>query len=148
MKVILKKDVEHLGQAGQIKEVRHGYARNYLFSRGLAQEATAEVTAWYEKGRQRRQVQLDKQETQAQTLCEKIAGVSLSFSRPVGEGGKLFGSVGKSDIVKSLKASGFSINKEAVRMESTLKEAGEFEVEIRLTPKSFAKVKVNIVPRA
>ncbi|MFA6029722.1 MAG: 50S ribosomal protein L9 [Elusimicrobiota bacterium] len=148
MKVILRKDVEHLGQAGQVKDVRLGYARNYLFARGLAQEATPAIIAWYEKGKERLKTRQSKTETEAQSVSQKLAGVTLSFSRPVGEGGKLFGSVGKSDIVKSLKASGFTVAKEAVRLESTLKEAGEFEVEIRLTPKSSAKVKVSVVPRS
>ncbi|HAH06248.1 MAG TPA: 50S ribosomal protein L9 [Elusimicrobia bacterium] len=148
MKVILRKDVEHLGQAGQVKEVKPGFARNYLFVRGLALEATPSLIAWHEKGKERRKVLQEKAEAKAQEAAKKIAGVSLSFSRPVGEQGKLFGSVGKSDIVKSLKASGFSVVKESIRLESAIKEPGDYEVEIRLTPTSSVKVKVTVVPRA
>lgn len=148
MKVILRKDVEHLGQAGQVKEVKPGFARNYLFARGLAIEATPALIAWHDKGKERRKALQEKAEAKAQEAAKKISGVALSFSRPVGEQGKLFGSVGKSDVVKSLKASGFTVEKEQVRLESPIKEPGDYEVEIRLTQASSAKVKVTVVPRA
>jgi len=148
MKVILRKEVEHLGRPGQVKEVKPGYARNYLVARGLAMEATPEAIAWYEKGKERRKAVQDKAETAAQALCQKLGGVSLSFARPVGEQGKLFGSVGKTDIVKSLKASGFDVQKEAIRLESAIKEPGDYTIDIRLTPTAIAKIKVSVVPRA
>jgi large subunit ribosomal protein L9 len=148
MKVILRKEVEHLGQAGQIKEVKPGYARNYLFARGLAMEATPEAVAWFEKGKERRKAIQEKAETQAQALCQKLGGVSLSFARPVGEQGKLFGSVGKSDIIKSLKASGYAVEKEAIRLEAAIKEPGDYTVDVRLTQTAIAKIKVSVVPRA
>ncbi|MBI5243567.1 MAG: 50S ribosomal protein L9 [Elusimicrobia bacterium] len=148
MKVILRKDVEHLGQAGQVKEVRPGYARNFLFARGLAMEATPQAAAWFEKGGERRKVLQDKKEAVAQELCKKLSGVALSFSRPVGEQGRLFGSVGKSDIVKSLKASGHSVEKDAVRLDAAIKEPGDYTVDVRLTPTAAAKIKVSVVPRA
>ena len=148
MKVILRKDVEHLGQAGQVKEVKPGYARNFLFARRLAMEATPEAVTWFEKGKERRKALKDTAETQAQALCQKLAGVSLSFARPVGEQGKLFGSVGKTDILKSLKASGHVVAKEAIRLESAIKEPGDYTIDVRLTPTAVAKIKVSVVPRA
>ncbi|HVE14602.1 MAG TPA: 50S ribosomal protein L9 [Elusimicrobiota bacterium] len=148
MKVILRKDVSNLGRSGDVKDVARGYARNYLFARGLAQEATDAAIKANEKGKEKRQKLREKAAAEAVSTSKKLEGVSLSYTRPAGEGGKLFGSVGKSDIVKSLKASGHVVDKDAVRLESAIKLAGEHEVEIRLTPEASTKIKVSILPRA
>ncbi|MBI5596794.1 MAG: 50S ribosomal protein L9 [Elusimicrobia bacterium] len=148
MKVILRKDVDNLGHAGQVKEVKPGFARNMLIPRGLALEATGSTIAWFEKGEKRRAVLREKALGEARAKSEKLAEVKLSFSRPVGENGKLFGSVGKTDIVKSLKAVGFEVVKEAVILPTAIKEAGDSEVEVRLAIGVSAKVKVSVVARA
>ena len=148
MKVILRKDVEKLGATGQVKEVARGYARNFLVPRGLAMEATPEAITWFEKGNERRAKLREKALATAQAEVVKLAEVKLSFARPVGENGKLFGSVGKSDIVKSLKASGYAVEKEAVVMAAAIKDVGESEVEVRLAPGASAKVKVSVVARS
>lgn len=148
MKVILRKDVDNLGHAGQVKEVKPGYARNMLIPRGLALEATDSTIAWFEKGEKRRAVLREKALGEARAKAEKLSDVKLSFSRPVGENGKLFGSVGKADIVKSLKAAGHEVVKEAVILPAAIKEAGDSEVEVRLAIGVSAKVKVSVVARA
>ena len=148
MKIILREDVDKLGRAGDVKDVKRGYARNFLYTRGLAVAATPSALAWVEKGKERREKALEKALGEAKAACEKLSEVRLEFSRRIGEGGKLFGSVGKSDIVKSLKASGFSVPNNAVLLESALKQVGESEVTIRLAPDATAQVKVIIVPRS
>ncbi|MFH1725106.1 MAG: 50S ribosomal protein L9 [Elusimicrobiota bacterium] len=148
MKVILRSDVTDLGLSGDVKDVARGFARNHLIPRGLAMEATASAIRWFEKGKERREKVREKAIAEAKAACEKLADVKLAFTRKVGQNGKLFGSVGKSDIVKSLKASGFSMDKNAVVMESTIKEIGDSEVEIRFAPDASAKVKVSVVPRS
>ncbi len=148
MKVILRKDVEKLGHTGQVKEVARGYARNFLVPRGLAMEATPEAVTWFEKGNERRAKLREKAVAAAKAEVVKLAEVKLSFARPVGENGKLFGSVGKSDIVKSLKASGYTVEKEAIVMAAAIKDVGESEVEVRLAPGASAKVKVSVVARS
>jgi large subunit ribosomal protein L9 len=147
MKVILKSDIETLGRAGEVKDVSPGYARNYLFSRSLAMEATPAAILWFEKGAQRRLKVREKELSEAKSLCEKLSAVKLSFSRQVAEGGKLYGSVGKSDIVKSLKASGYDVESGAVQLPAPLKEIGDFDVDIRFAPEAVAKVKVSVVAR-
>ncbi len=148
MKVILRKDVEKLGHTGQVKEVARGYARNFLVPRGLAMEATPEAIVWFEKGNERRAKLREKALAAAKAEVVKLAEVKLSFARPVGENGKLFGSVGKSDIAKSLKASGYTVDKDAVVLAAAIKEVGESEVEVRLAPGASAKVKVSVVARS
>lgn len=148
MKVILRKDVEKLGQAGQVKEVKLGFARNMLIPRGLALEATPAVVAWFEKGEKKRGEIRAKAVAKAQESATKLAEVKLSFSRPVGENGKLFGSVGKTDIAKSLKASGHDVDKDSVVLPAAIREAGDSEVEVRLATGVSAKIKVSVVARA
>ena len=97
--------------------------------------------------RERRAKLQDTQRAAAQELAGKLAGVSLSFSRPAGPEGKLFGSVGKSDILKSLKSCGYTVEKQAVALESSIKMTGEHEVELRLMPEVTAKIKVTVTPR-
>jgi len=148
MKVILRKDVDNLGHAGQVKEVKLGFARNMLIPRGLALEATPAVVAWFEKGEKRRAVIREKTVAKAQEAAAKLAEVTLSFARPVGENGKLFGSVGKADIAKSLKASGHAVDKDSVILPAAIKEAGDSEVVVRFATGVSAKVKVSVVARA
>ena len=148
MKVILRSDVEKLGRSGDIKQVAAGYARNFLIPRGMAMEATPSAMAWFEKRAQRRLKVREKHVSQAQEAAAKLAGVQLSFTRQVGEQGKLFGSVGKSDIADSLKASGFTIDKKGIALAAAIKEVGEHEIEVKLAPEVSAKIKVSVVARS
>jgi len=147
MKVILRSDVEKVGRAGDIKEVPPGFGRNYLIPRRLAVAATPQAVAWWEKGKDRRAKVAATRLTGAQQLAAKLAGVALSFSRSAGAEGKIFGSVGKSDILKSLKSIGYTVEKEAVRLEASIKNTGDHEVELRLAPEVSAKIKISVVPR-
>lgn len=148
MKIILTNDVDKVGQAGDIKEVRPGYARNFLVPNRLAVEATPAALRQWEKSKEAREARRAKALEQSKTVAQKIDGTALSFSRPVGEGGKLFGSVGKADLAKSLEASGFSVAKTQIELAQPLKEVGEYEVPVKLGPGALAKVKVSIVPRS
>ncbi len=147
MKIILKSDIDKLGLAGDTKDVSRGYARNYLFPRGLAVDATPSALQWVEKTKDRREKARAKAIEEAKAAAEKITEISLSFTRPVGEGGKLFGSVGKADIVKSLKASGYEVGKDSINLDAAIKEVGESEVDIRLAPNVHAKVKITVAVR-
>ena len=147
MKVILRSNVYNLGRAGDVKEVAEGFGRNFLLPNKLAQAATpASLKAW-ERGNEKRSKILAAEIAQKKQFAEKLNGVSLSFSRPAGAEGKLFGSVGKSDIVKSLKACGFEVDKQSVALDTAIKQTGEHEVEIRLMPEVTAKIKVAVAPR-
>jgi large subunit ribosomal protein L9 len=147
MKVILKSNVDHLGRAGEVKEVAIGYARNFLLPRKLAEPATASALKYWEKGKEKRAAVVSGEVKAAKELAEKLSGVNLTFSMPASEEGKLFGSVGKTDVLKSLKAAGYDVPKNSVRLETALKTTGEHEVELRLQPEVSAKVKVTVSAR-
>ncbi|MFI5346307.1 MAG: 50S ribosomal protein L9 [Elusimicrobiota bacterium] len=147
MKVILKSTVDHLGRAGEVKEVATGYARNFLLPRKLAEPATPSALKYWEKGKEKRASVVASEVKVAKDLAEKLSGVNLTFSMPASEEGKLFGSVGKTDVLKSLKAAGYDVPKNSVRLETALKTTGEHEVELRLAPEVSAKVKVTVSAR-
>jgi large subunit ribosomal protein L9 len=147
MKVILKSTVDHLGRAGDVKEVATGYARNFLLPRKLAEPATESAMKYWEKGKEKRAQVVAAEVKVAKELSEKLAGLNLTFSMPASEEGKLFGSVGKTDVLKSLKAAGYDVPKNSVRLETALKTTGEHEVELRLAPEVSAKVKVTVSAR-
>ncbi|MBI4386296.1 MAG: 50S ribosomal protein L9 [Elusimicrobia bacterium] len=148
MKIILRKNVEKLGLNGDLKNVAAGYARNFLFPRKLALPATPEALRWFEKGLEKRQKRREAELQQARALAERISGTALSFTRTVGAQGRLFGSVGRSDIAASLRASGFSVDKNAVVLNAAIKEVGDFEVEIRLHSEATTKIKVSVLARS
>ena len=147
MKVILKSTVDNIGRAGEVKDVAPGYARNFLLPRKLAELATPSALKYWEKGKEKRAQLVAADVKAARDLAEKLVGVNLTFSMPASEEGKLFGSVGKTDVLKSLKAAGYDVPKSAVRLETAIKTTGEHEVELRLQPEVVAKVKVTVSAR-
>ncbi|HAZ09107.1 MAG TPA: 50S ribosomal protein L9 [Elusimicrobia bacterium] len=147
MKVILRSTIDNLGRPGDIKEVAAGYARNFLLPRKLAESATPSAVKYWEKGREKRAALVSSEIKAAKDLAEKLSGVNLTFSMPASEEGKLFGSVGKTDVLKSLKAAGYDITKNSVRLETAIKTTGEHEVELRLQPEVSVKVKVTVSAR-
>jgi large subunit ribosomal protein L9 len=148
MKVILKKDIEHLGRRGEVRQGRDGYARNYLVPRGLAQEATESVIKSWKAGEAKRAKRVAQEDETLKGLASRISAVSLSFSRPVSEDGTMYGSVAKSDIVKSLKGADIEIHKDQVRLPASIKAVGETEVEIVLKPDIIAKVRIAVTAQS
>jgi large subunit ribosomal protein L9 len=147
MKVILKTTVDNLGRPGDVKEVKTGYARNFLLPRKLAEPATAAAMKYWEKGKEKRAAQVSSEVKVAKELAEKLAGVNLTFSMPASDTGKLFGSVGKTDVLKSLKAAGYEVPKNAVNLDMAIKTTGEHEVNLKLQPEVTAKIKVTVSAR-
>ena len=147
MKVILRSTIGNLGRPGDIKEVASGYARNFLLPRRLAESATPSAVKYWEKGKEKRAAIVSSEIKEAKDLAEKLSGVNLTFAMPASEEGKLFGSVGKTDVLKSLKAAGYDVAKNSVRLETAIKTTGEHEVELRLQPEVSVKVKVTVSAR-
>ena len=147
MKVILRSTVDNLGRPGDVKDVKTGYARNYLLPRKLAEMATESSLKYWEKGKEKRAALVAADVKIAKELAEKLGGVKLAFSVPASEEGKLFGSIGKADLLKSLKASGYEVPKNSITLETAIKTTGEHEVSLKLAPEVSAKVKVTVTAR-
>jgi len=145
MNVILKENVVSLGKAGDTVKVSDGYARNYLVPKGLAIEANTKNVKTMEHDKKRILQAADKERKLAEDTAGKLAGITCTIARRVGEQDKLFGSVGTKDIEKSLQDAGIEIEKKNILLDEPLKSLGEFSVRIKLPAGASAEVKVNIV---
>jgi len=104
MEIILRKDVQKLGKAGEVISVKTGYARNFLFPQGLALEASANNLKVVEREKDKTLLRQQQQKQQAQGLADKIKSVSCTITVRAGQDGKLFGSVTSQDVAEAYKA--------------------------------------------
>lgn len=146
MKVILLKDVKDLGKAGELVNSKTGYARNFLFPKGLAIEATpANLKQWEEEQKQieaKRQGEKD----QALELKAKIEKITVELKGKGGEGGRLFGSITSKDIADKLKKQHkLDIDRRKIELKDNIKSAGLINVDVRVYPEITANLKVNVV---
>ena len=147
MKVILLQDVKKMGKKGDVIEASYGYARNYLFPRKLAEEATATalhiVNAKKENERKKKLAELEE----AQKLAAELKGKEVTINAKAGDNGRLFGAITNKDIAEVINSSfNLSIDKKKVVV-NTIKVAGTYDVEVKLYPEVSTKMKVIIVPK-
>ena len=133
MKVILKEDVQNLGQQGDVVEVKAGYARNYLMPQKLAILFTSQQKKSIEEAQRTELRKLERQKVQIESVLKKVEGLSLSLTMQSEEDSKLFGSVTKLDIVKLLEENGITIDKKYVDLSSPIKTLGEHKFNIVFT---------------
>ena len=145
MEVLLLKDVEQLGQIGEIKRVADGYARNFLIPRGLATIATPGAVKQAELLRQRDARRQEKELNEAQALAQELDGRSVTFQARAGESDRLYGSITNANIAEALEEQvGQDVDRRKIEMEEPLKELGTHAVTIRLAPGAEAKITVII----
>jgi large subunit ribosomal protein L9 len=144
MKVILMRDVEHVGAVGDTIDVADGYGRNFLIPRGFAVAATARNKRQLEHEQRLREHRIVRVRQEAQTLAERLQAVPCHFVRKAGEEGKLFGSVTAMDIADALKAAGCEIDRRRIQLDQPIKTLGDFTVPVRLPAETSAMVKVTI----
>lgn len=148
MEVILLKKVTNLGDPGELVNVRSGYGRNYLIPSGYAVHANEENKAEYVK----KKSALEKEELGrldlASELAKQLSSLEVQISVPVSEEGTLYGSIGTREIAESISTKGIEIEKSFVRLpEGTLKELGDYEIDIELHPEVIQSVKVSLKPQ-
>ncbi len=142
--VILREDVASLGRAGALVRVKPGYARNFLFPKGLAFEATEGNKKRVAGEARARGARLAEEKGGAEALAAALAGVSLALTAKAGEGDRLFGSITSQDIADALASRGFDIDKRKIELDHPLKTLGEHQVPVRLHPEVRADVKVVV----
>ncbi len=144
MKIILLEDVENTGKKDEIKEVADGYARNFLFPKKLAVLATKPELAKLEERKKIEEQKAEEELVRFQEIASKLDGFELEIPAKIGEEGKLFGSITSDKISEKLKENGFKIEKEWVKLEDSIKEIREYEVNIELPHNLEVKIKVII----
>jgi large subunit ribosomal protein L9 len=145
MQVILTQDVANLGKAGELVSVKPGYGRNYLLPRGLAMTATATNRTALEHSRIAIEKRAAKQRANAQSIAERLNGMTLQFERQVGEGDKMFGSVTSRDLSDQLKRAGIELDHRKIELDSPVKALGKYEVAVRLEAGVIAQLKYWVV---
>ncbi|MCL1910898.1 MAG: 50S ribosomal protein L9 [Leptospirales bacterium] len=144
MKVILQKDVPNLGDAGDIKEVADGYARNYLIPQKMVIVASEAGRRIIEHQKKIIKLKKEKRRKASEQVASQITGKELHIAVRVGEEDKLFGSVTPIDIAKKLHEEGFELDKRKILLESPIKELGEYDIAIRLDDGITSNVKVFV----
>ena len=148
MEIILVEEMPNLGEVGDIVSVKPGYARNFLFPRGIAIPANE---------RQKRRVAHDRQQLEAKVIklreaasseAEKLSKVSLTIEKAAGENGKLFGSVTTMEIEAMLRAQGFEIDRRRIVLVEPIKALGDSTIEIKLHRDVRANIKVSVVAQS
>lgn len=132
MKVILLKDIEKLGRAGDIKEVSDGYAKNLLIPRGLAAIATSRLLSRIEIEKRETENKKQKEILKLKELAEKLNSLEIKIPLKAGDDGKSFGSITSTKLVSAFKKAGFDIDKSQIEMKENIKTLGLHNVKLNL----------------
>lgn len=145
MKVILLGDIKSVGKKGEVINVSDGYARNFLFPKKLAQQATeGNVHILNVKKENERRKKVEEVE-EAQALADKLKGKEIIIKAKAGDNGRLFGAITSKDVAEIIKSQyKISVDKKKIVME-TVKQPGAFEIEIKIYPEVSTKMKVVVV---
>jgi large subunit ribosomal protein L9 len=145
MRVVLKEDIDKLGQRGAIVKVADGYARNFLLPKGKALLATDGNLKTIDREKRRYVVRVAKEKEEMENLARRIGAVSCTLVRKVGEHDVLYGSVTAADIAEYLEREGIAVDKRRIQIGEPIKSLGIYSVPIKLHPEVRAEVKVWVV---
>ncbi len=146
MELILKKDVENLGFADDIVEVKNGYGRNFLIPQGVAVLATASAKKVLAENLKQRAYKEQKQVADAQEQAQKVAGLNIKLTAKSGAGNKLFGSISNADLSEALAKEGITVEKKFITIAGgTIKRLGAYEASIRFHRSVVNKVNFEII---
>lgn len=146
MEVLLIKDVKGLGKAGEVKEVKDGYGKNFLIGKGFALHATNEVLNKH-KAQEKKKAEVEAQEiADAKVLAEKIEATKFTIKHKVGANGHLIGSVTNKEIAESISAQlNVELDKKQVHLDNKIKTEGIFEADCKLGHGVHATIKVDVI---
>jgi len=147
VKIILTRDVSNLGQAGDVKDVAAGYARNYLIPKGLAVRATAGALKEFKRRRSAETGREERLAQRAEALAQRLSEVTLNFEAKAGETGRLYGSITTGDMADALgRAVGEKFDRRKNILSDPIRQVGEHVVSVRLAADVVTEVKVVVKP--
>jgi large subunit ribosomal protein L9 len=145
MQIILTQDVANLGKAGELVSVKPGYGRNYLIPHGMAVSATAGNKSRLDHERKQIERRVIKEKAGAQSIADRLNGMTLQFERNVGDDEKMFGSVSNRDIADQLKRAGIDVDHRKIDLDTPVKALGKYEVAVKLGAGVTAQLKFWVV---
>ena len=145
MEVILLKEHESLGEIGDIVKVKPGYARNFLFPKGIAVRSSKQNVALAKEQKKTLQKRADRESKANQELAGELAKVEISIEVEVGEEDKMFGSVTNLDIHKALTEKDIKIERQSILLDQPIKELGVHNVPIKLSNGQKQEIKVYVI---
>ena len=149
MKVILNKDLATLGEEGDVKDVAAGYARNFLFPRGIALPYTPKTVKMFEARKEEIEAKKTLKRQDALSIKERLEGLEISITMPAGPNGKLYGAVTGQTVTDELAKLGFRIERKRIDLGSTgLKNTGKYKAVVKLYENSSAEVQFTIIGQA
>jgi large subunit ribosomal protein L9 len=147
MKVILRHDVENLGQAGQTVDVKAGYGRNFLFPRNLAIPATKGNLASLDEIHQQKAIREKKRRREADKIKDRIEKLSFNVEVLVGEDDRLFGSVTNNDVAELLAKDGVTIDKRHIELDEPIKSLGVYTIPVKIDAGVTAQLRLWVVKK-
>ncbi len=146
MEIILKQDVQNLGNKDEIVKVKNGYARNYLIPQGFAITATESAKKVLAENIKQRAHKEAKIKADAEVIANKLEGVKLSIGAKTSSTGKIFGSVNTIQIAEALAAKGFDIDRRTISLqEEQIKEVGSYTAEVKLHREVKVKIEFEVI---
>ncbi len=144
MKVILLKDIKDIGKKYEVKEVKEGYARNYLIPKGLAKTATSSALEWAENKQKEVEKKAEEDLEKAQTVAGTMDGLELQILVETGEKDQLYEQIGPQRIAEELKKQGYNIKKTQIDLKEPIGELGEFPVKVKIEHNLEAEITVIV----
>jgi large subunit ribosomal protein L9 len=146
MKVILNKDLSTLGEEGDVRDVARGYARNYLFPRGIALPYTPKTAKLFEARADEIEARKVQKRQDASGLKERLESLELSITMPAGANGKLYGAVTSQTLVDELTKLGFQIERKRIEIPgNNIKNAGKYKAAVKLYENSSAAIQITVI---
>ncbi|MFP4547435.1 MAG: 50S ribosomal protein L9 [Fidelibacterota bacterium] len=145
MRIILLRDYENLGDAGEQVEVKDGFGRNYLIPKGIALKASKQNMKKFEEIAKQKKNKLARALKSSQELAEKLKTLSLTVPVKVGEDDKIFGSVTSQMIADQLQEKGYDIDKRQIQLEEPIKALGIYDIPVRLHSEITTSVKLWVI---
>ena len=146
MKVILNKDLAALGEEGDVKDVAKGYARNYLFPRGIALPYNEDTIKLFESRREEIEARKIQKRSDAAGLKEKIESLNMEITMPAGANGKLYGAVTSQTVVDELAKQGYQFERKKIELPlASIKNVGKYRITVKLYESEAAELTINVL---